>query len=178
MSQDRRLTLRDRLFRFLVPSLARNWEERTNALREELASIRSERDYFRDEVEFWRNRESQVRDAHHDDLRKTNDWLCWQSGKSAMFSGEVDPQRRLLADRAEEKVRARRSARDEIKRRERDFWRDNVPVPERPLPTQTLRPPPERPVRPEPTPTPPTPAPPPEPNGRGETAPLTESADG
>ena len=137
------LTIRDRLFRWLLPTLAKNWEKRVSALEEGHQLLLVERDFLKDHLTDLQKDLANSQQDLLDDRTKIIDSLCWMQNQPGIYSGKVSPmfeKQQEMADKMAEmgpgisRARGGRGAR--ARDRAKDFFKDYKVGLEKPLTTQ------------------------------------------
>lgn len=137
------LTIRDRLFRWLLPTLAKNWERRIAELEERRQLVTLERDFLKDRLTDLQKELASSQQALLEDRTKIIDSLCWMQNQPGIYSGKLSPmfekQQEMAAKMAEmgpgiSRGRGGRKARAQDKAR--DFFGNYDVGPEKPLATQ------------------------------------------
>ena len=137
------LTIRDRLFSWLLPTLAKNWIKSYSELNDRCTLLLVERDFLKERL---MDLQKDLSDSQQDllgDRAKIIDSLCWMQNQPGIYSGKISPmfdKQQEAAERMTEmgpgisRGRGGRGARAEAKRK--DFFENYRVGPEKPLATQ------------------------------------------
>ncbi len=137
------LTIRDRLFSFLLPTLAKNWIKSYSELNDQCSQLLVERDFLKERLTELQKDLANSQQDLLDDRTKIIDSLCWMQNQPGIYSGKVSPmfeRRQEMAEKMAEmgpgisRGRGGRGAR--ARGKTRDFFEDYKVGPEKPLATQ------------------------------------------
>ena len=137
------LTIRDRVFEFLLPTLAKNWIRSYSELNDQCSHLLVERDFLKNCLTDIQLDLSNSRQDLLDDRAKIIDSLCWAQHQPGIYSQKVSPMFEKQQEAAERMAemgpgisrgRGGRGAR--ARNKTRDFFEDYKVGPEKPLATQ------------------------------------------
>ncbi len=137
------LTIRDRIFPWLLPTLAKNWIKRHSELNDQCARLLVERDFLKNCLTDIQLDLSASRQDLLEDRAKIIDSLCWMQNQPGIYSQKVSPMFDKQQEMAEKMAemgpgisRARGGRGVRARDKTREFFQDHKVGPEKPLATQ------------------------------------------
>ena len=137
------LTIRDRLFSWLLPTLAKNWIRSYSELSDQCTQLLVERDFLKERLTALQEDLANSQQDLLNDRTKIIDSLCWMQNQPGIYSGKISPMYEKQQEMAEKMAemgpgisRGRGGRRARAQDKTKDFFEDYKVGPEKPLATQ------------------------------------------